>query len=103
MVAVTVLEFHDCRTHDRPRQLLRPLDRQYAALSQFLQPKLVDLARIIEAIEVDVNQRHASATVLLHQRERRAADVFGRDAKAFSEPANEGRLPCSQVANQQEG
>src|SRR5215470_4335197 len=49
-----------------------------------------------------MNQRQASTAVLLHQRERRAADLFGADAETLREPAYERGLSSAQVADQEQ-
>ena len=83
-------------------ELFGPLDRQDAVLPKLVEPELVDLTRVVQAIEVDVKQRQTSATVLLHQRERRAADVFRLNTQPLGQAAHQRGLPCSEIADQQE-
>ena len=40
---------------DRPRQPFGPLDRQHAVVAELLQPQIVDLARVVQAIQIDVD------------------------------------------------
>ena len=82
--------------------LLRPTRSPARRPSPSLvQPEVVDLARIVEAIEIDVKQRQPAAAIFLDQRERRAADVVADDAEAFGEAADERRLPGAEIAGQQ--
>ncbi len=90
------------RPTDRPRQFLRPLDRQDAFQSELFESQLIDLARIVEAVQIHMNERDAAAPILLHQRERRAAHFFRRDFQPFREPANQRRLARAEIADQQD-
>src|SRR5262245_4918772 len=78
---------------------IRPLDRQHAAL-KFFKSKLVGRG-LLEAIQISVIEREASASVFVHKGERRAADFPRVDAQARRQAPNEGRLPCSQIARQE--
>src|SRR5215831_12495633 len=73
------------------RQLLGPLDREYAAGGELVEAKVVDLPGIVQAVEVGVEKCQAPAAVLLHQRERRAAHLGAFDAQPFSQPLHECR------------
>src|SRR5215831_3416837 len=79
LVAVAMLDADLDGVRDRARQLLRPLDRQHALHPELFQTKIVDLSRVVETVQVDVNERDAPTTILLHQRERRAAYFVRRD------------------------
>src|SRR6185436_10206875 len=82
-------------------QLLRPLDRQHAAGGNLVEAEISDLARIVESIQIDVIQRQPAAAVFLHQRERRAADLFARNAEALGQPLHERGLAGTEIAVQQ--
>src|SRR5262245_40116673 len=86
---------------DVPRQLLCPLDREHAVSSDLVEAEIEHLARIVEAIEIDVEQRQAAAAIFLDERERRAAHLVRRDAEALREPLHERRLPCAEIAVEQ--
>src|SRR5437667_11293405 len=92
---------HFDRFRDGPRQLVGPLDCHDTISPELIQPEIVDLARIVKAIKVHVEKRQPAATVFLDQRERRAADLVWRDAKALRESADECRLPSAQIADEQ--
>ena len=72
------------------------------SVGNLVQPQVVDLARIVQAIEIDVEQRQPAAAVFLDQRERRAADLVAARRRAFGQAAHERRLPRSEVAVQQD-
>src|SRR5215471_1164426 len=57
LVAAAVLDPDLDGARDRPRQLLRPLDRQHALHPELFQAKIVDLSRIAETVQIDVNER----------------------------------------------
>src|SRR5262249_5971527 len=84
-----------------PRQLPGPFDRQHALHTELLEAQIVDLARVVEPVKIDVDERDPAAAVLLHQRERRAAHLFGRDAEALGQSAHERGLPCTEIADEQ--
>src|SRR5262249_58709077 len=74
-VACSVHDPNRPRSVDGARQFFRPLNRQHAVSGDLVEPEIVDLAGIVQAIEVDVEQRQPSAAIFLHDRERWAADV----------------------------
>src|SRR5262245_33044531 len=49
-----------------------------------------------------MKQREPSAAVFLDQRERRTAHFFSGDPESFGQSTYECRLPCSQVAIQEQ-
>src|SRR5215813_2468640 len=101
LVAAAVLDADLDGARDRPRQLLRPLDRQHALHPKLFQAKIVDLSRIVETVQIDVNERDAPAAILLHQGEGRTAHLFGRDAQTFGQTAYERGLPSAEIADEQ--
>src|SRR5215467_5473211 len=102
LVAVTVLDADVDGSRERPWQLLRPLDRQHALHPELFQAKIVNLSRIVETIQIDVNEWDAPPAILLHQRERRTAHLFGRHAQTFGQTAYERRLACTEIPNEQQ-
>jgi hypothetical protein len=84
------------------RQLVGPLDRDHRSIPKLLEAEFVDFSRIVQAIEIDVQQRYSPAPVLLNQRESRAADVSRRRAKTFREAAHEGRFAGPEIAEQKD-
>ena len=101
LVAAAMLDADLDGARDRPRQLLRPLDRQHALDPELFQAKIVDLSRIVETVQIDVNERDAPATILLHQGEGRTAHIFGRDAQTLGQTAYERGLPSAEIADEQ--
>ena len=73
------LSAHSIARHRRRRDLV--------------EPEIVDLARIVQAVQIDVKQRQPSAAVFLNQRERRAADLVA-DRRRAPRPAR-ARTPSS--------
>src|SRR5215475_6879845 len=78
-IAVAVYDLNPDRVRIVAPQLLRPLDRQHAALRDLVEPEIVELARIVQPIQVDVKQRQPAAAVFLNERECRAAHLVARD------------------------
>ena len=67
---------------------------------QLFQSQIVDRGAALEAIQVDVHQRHAPL-VVLNQHERRARHVVGIRAEAGGQAADERRLARAEIAVQQ--
>ena len=75
-----------------------PLDDRDPALEQFLEAEVVQFLNPVEAVHVDVRDRHA-AVVLLHDRERRARHLL-RDAEPTRQALGERGLARTEVAGQ---
>ena len=73
-VAVEDLDGDVARPGKRVRQPIRPLDREDAPM-QLLEPQIVS-GGSFEAIEIGVIQRQAPASILVNERECRAADLL---------------------------
>lgn len=67
----------------------------------FLQPRADDLRGCVEAVEVKVKERQASAGVFVHEREARRGDARG-DAEAGGEALDQLGLARAEVAAQRE-
>ena len=83
-------------------EAIQPLDRDRGAIEGVGQAQLGQLARVLDAVEIGVHQRHA-AGVLVDQRERRAGDVaLGRHAQPARQPLHERRLAGAQRPDQRQ-
>src|SRR5207248_3591313 len=69
-----------------------PFDRQHPSSRDLVEPQLFTLASIIQAVQIDMKEWHAAAAILLHDRERRTADVFRPDAQPFRAAPYERRF-----------
>ena len=79
------------------RQAIGPFDGQHAVChAQLLQSEIARRGTI-EAIQVDVIQRQSTASVLMDEREGRAAHFPGIDAKSMGKSANECRFARPKV------
>src|SRR5688500_15629927 len=75
-----------------------PLDRDDAlARHEVLQAQIIDLHRL-EAIQIDVKQRHRGTGVFLDEGEGRARDVVRIGANAARKSADEGGLSGAEIA-----
>src|SRR5439155_5682129 len=82
------------------REPLEPLDGRHALpVERLAQPRLV-VARVLEAVEVDVLQRETAAPVLGDDRERGAVDAVRVDAEPAGEPADEAGLAGAELARE---
>ena len=59
------------------------------------------IARALEAVEVDMNERQEPAGIFVHQRKRRARHLVGVDSEAFGETLDEGRLASAKIPREQ--
>ena len=80
----------------RTRQAVGPFDREHAVFADVVEPEVGGFGGG-EAIQIRMEQRQASAAVLLHQRERRAADILVACAEAPRDTAYERRLARAKV------
>src|SRR5437899_1117113 len=81
-------------------KLLSPLDEKNGVLvHQIIDGQRIELARCVDAIKVNVIERHLRAAVFVDQRKRRTGDSAGiGGTKAFGDSFHHRRLPCSQLA-----
>src|SRR5262249_52255014 len=77
------------------------LDGEHAVDGDLVEAQVEDLARIVEAIEIDVKERQPPAAVFLDQRERRAAHFVTREAKPLGQPFHERGLSGAEIAIEQ--
>ena len=82
------------------RQAIGPLDREHTAL-QLFEPLFV-CGGSFESIEIDVIEGQPSASILVNEGERRAADLVRIEAQALGQSSHEGRLPRSKVPRQKQ-
>ena len=78
------------------REAIRPLYREHATV-QFFESQIVGRCSF-QAIQIGVIEDQPSASILMHERERRATDVFRIETQPLSESAHKGGLPCSKVS-----
>jgi hypothetical protein len=80
------------------RQTVRPFDGEHTILhADFLEPEIVG-RRALKPIQVSVIQGQSVAAVLMHERERRAADLARIDSKSLRETTHKRRLPRPEIA-----
>src|SRR6185312_2147527 len=69
---------------------------------QIIKCKRVEFALRVNAIKIDVVERHCGAAVLVDERKRWAGNIFGLSGlESFSNAFDHGGLPCPQIAAQQ--
>lgn len=78
------------------REAIRPLDREHATV-QFFESQIVGCCSF-QAIQIGVIESQPSASILMHQREGGAADVFGIESKTLREPSHKRRLPSPEIS-----
>jgi hypothetical protein len=85
-----------------PLKLFSPLDQQDALRRhQIVERQRIEFALGIDAIKINVVERHRRAAVFMDKRKRRAGYVIGfRRLKAFDNAFDHGGLPGSQIAAQ---
>ena len=81
------------------REAIGPFDGQDPAV-KFFESEFVGRS-LLKAIQIDVIEREAPASVFMHEGERRTADFFGVDSQSRRQSSNECRLPCPQIPGQQ--
>ena len=86
----------------RPRKPFGPFDGQHSARGQLgVEADVVEIGTI-EAVQIDVHQRQASAAVFVHERERRAGHFIWIDAEPAGKASHEDGLAGSEIARQQD-
>ena len=83
-------------------QTIRPFDRQHAVPEADLLETEIICCRTFKPVKVCMVERQAVPTVLMHNRERRAADLVWIDSKPLREATYKGRLPRPEVARNQQ-
>src|SRR5260221_416976 len=75
-------------------------DRDTVALQDLLQPQLVEVARLLDSVQVDMVDRDPPP-VRVDQTEGRGADLIGRNAEPPRQTTREDRVSHAQIAAQQ--
>jgi hypothetical protein len=85
------------------REAIAPLHAHHtvATPAEIVEPDLVELCALLDAIEIGVIQRHGATVIFIDQREGRAGHAhLGRDRQAARQALDEQGLARTQIADQ---
>jgi len=84
-------------------EFLTPLDQQNAVLrTKIIEGQRVELARSVDSIQIDVVKIRLRPAIFVHQRERRAGNVFlRRRLKCRCDPFDQSGLSRPEIAPEQ--